>query len=203
MDLVAVITQIVSHAKYPVIFLLFFIDSNSTNFISSTLAATGILNIWIIWTAAIIIEICVDLFYYIIGSKVPNLRISSQKDQKEQGDFLKTLDGAYRAHPGITLMIVKFLGPFAIPGILYMGKLKTLSIPKFIAYGSIVAIARGTLLSFLGYMVGKGLSGFSKVYDMFKILGIILIIVIVLFLIYKTYQKKIEKFLLSIFKKIE
>jgi len=203
MAFVALITQIISHAKYPVIFLLFFIEGSTTNFISSGLAATGVLNIWIIWIAAIVIEIGVDLFYYFLGSKVSESQILSKIASGEKSDFIKTLDSAYKSHPGITLMIVKFLGPFAIPGILYMGKLRALSVPKFIEYGAIVSVARGTFLSFLGYMVGKGLGEFAKAYDILKVLGVVLLIAVILFLIYKTYQKKIQGWFLSIFKKIK
>jgi membrane protein DedA with SNARE-associated domain len=203
MDLLTLITQVASHAKYPVVFLLFLVDGTSTNFISSTLAATGVLNIWIIWVAAIVLEVCVDLFYYFLGGKLSEKQISSKVGKGEGNNFLNTLDNAYKKHPGITLMVVKFLGPFAIPGILYMGKLKALNIEKFVEYSLIVAITRGTFLSFLGYMVGRGLHKFMKIYDLLKVLGIVLIVVIVLFLLYKTYQKKIEEFFLSIFKKIK
>lgn len=203
MNIVTLITQIVSHAKYPLIFLLFFVDGSSTNFISSTIAATGALNIWIIWGAAIVIEICVDLFYYFLGGKLSEKQIEEKVAKGEGNKFINTLDDAYKSHPGITLMIVKFLGPFAIPGIMYMGRVKALNVGQFIEYGLIVAVTRGTLLSFLGYMVGKGIHRFMRLYDLLKVLGIILIAVVILFLIYKTYQKQIEEWFLRIFKKIK
>jgi membrane protein DedA with SNARE-associated domain len=203
MNIVTLITQVASHAKYPVIFLLFFVDGTSTNFISSTLAGSGLLNIWIIWIAAIFIEICVDVFYYFLGSKLSESQISSKVAKGEGSKFINTLDDAYKAHPGLTLMVVKFLGPFAIPGIMYMGKVKALNLGQFISYGLIVAVTRGTLLSFLGYMVGKGASKFLQIYDLLKVLGIILIVVVILFLVYKMYQEKIEEALLRIFRKIK
>ncbi|HAM37610.1 TPA: hypothetical protein DCP42_02760 [Patescibacteria group bacterium] len=203
MDLVALITQIISTAKYPVIFLMFFVDGSSTNFIASTLAGSGLLNIWIIGGAAIVIEMCVDMFYFLLGRKVSDAQIIKKFTDKNKSEFIKTLDGAYKAHPGITLMTIKFAGPLAIPGILYMGKVKALSILQFIKYALIVAGTRAALLSFLGYMVGKGVGEFAKVYDIFKVLGIVVLIAVIIFIIYKTYQKKIEKWILNIFKKIK
>ncbi len=203
MDLVALITQIISTAKYPVIFLMFFIDGSSTNFIASTLAGSGLLNIWIIVVAAIIIELCVDMFYFMLGHKVSNTEIVKRLTDSKKSEFLKVIESAYKKHPGLTLMLVKFAGPLAIPGILYMGKMRALTIPKFIQYAVIVAGTRAALLSFVGYMVGKGITGFVKVYDLFKVFGVVLLIAAIIFIIYKTNQKKIEKWILNIFKKIQ
>lgn len=203
MDIGTLITQAVATARYPVIFLAFFIDANSTNFIASGLASTGVLNIWIIYISAVIIEILVDLFYYYVGGKLSDKQISAKVGKKESNQFFSLLDSAYKKHPGLTLMFVKFLGPFAIPGILYMGKTKALKVTKFLEYGAIVAITRGALLSFLGYMVGKGLTQYVHIYNGLKTFGIILIVIIVIAVIYKIYEEKIAEWFLSIFKKIK
>ena len=203
MDILTFITQLISTARYPVVFLCFFIDGSSTNFIASTLAATGILNIWIICIAAIVIELIVDMFYFLLGRKLSNSKFVKKNLNSSKSEFFKTLDNSYKAHPGATLMLVKFSGPLAFPGLLYMGKVRALSILNFLKYAFIVAGSRAALLSFLGYMVGKGIGEFAKVYDIFKVLGIAVIIFIVLFLIYKTNQKKIERWVLNIFKKID
>lgn len=203
MDFLTLLTQSAASAKYPIIFCFFFLEGSTTNFLSSGIAATGALNIWIIWIAAIVIEILVDLFYYYLGGKLSGKQISSRVSKVEGSNFINTLDVAYKAHPGLTLMVVKFLGPFAIPGIMYVGKLKALKVVKFIQYAFIVAFVRGTLLTFLGYMVGKGLSQFLKIYDFLKVLGIVLIVVVLLYVIYKSYQSKIEEWFLNIFKKIK
>lgn len=203
MNILTYIAQLISTARYPVVFLCFFIDGSSTNFIASTLAANGILNIWIICIAAIFIELCVDLFYFLLGRKLSNSKFVKKHLDSGRSDFLKTLDNSYKSHPGSTLMLVKFAGPLAIPGLLYMGKVNALDIKEFLKYASIVAGSRATLLSFLGYMVGKGIGAFAQIYDIFKVLGIAVIIFIALFLIYKTYQKKIEKWIFNIFKKID
>lgn len=203
MDLVALITQIVSTAKYPVIFLMFFVDGSTTNFIASTLAGSGLLNVWIIGAAAIVIELMVDMFYFLLGRKVSEAKIVKKLTEKKNSEFIKTLDGAYKKHPGLTLMAIKFAGPLAIPGILYMGKVKALSIIKFLNYAMIVAGTRAILISFVGYMVGKGVGEFAKVYDLFKVLGIVVLIAVIIFIVYKTFQKKIEIFVLNIFKKIK
>lgn len=203
MDLVALITQIISTAKYPVIFLMFFIDGSSTNIIASTLAGSGLLNIWIIAGAAIIIELIVDMFYFLLGRKVSEAKIVKKFTEQKNSEFIRTIDGAYKKHPGFTLMLVKFAGPLAIPGIMYMGKMKAMSIPKFLGYAVIVAGIRAVSLSFIGYMVGKGVGQFAQVYDIFKAMGIILLIAVIIFIIYKTFEKKIQAFVLNIFKKIK
>jgi len=203
MDLVALITQIISTAKYPLIFLMFFIDGSSTNFIASTLAGSGLLNVWIIAGAAIIIELMVDMFYFLLGHRVSDTKIVKRLTDSKNNEFIKTLEGAYKKHPGLTLMLIKFAGPLAIPGILYMGKVKALSIPQFLGYAVIVAGTRAILLSFLGYMVGKGVGQFMQVYDIFKTLGLVILIAVIIFIVYKSFQKKIETFVLNIFKKIK
>lgn len=197
------ITQVLSHSKYPVVFFFFLIDGSTTNFVASSLSANGVFNVWVILIGAIVLEICLDLVYYHLGGKLSEAQIFSRVNKGNQGNFLKTLDRAYKSRPGITLMVVKFLGPFAIPGILYMGKLKVLSVPKFIEYGAIVAVTRATLLSFMGYMVGKGIGQFAQAYSVFTTLGTVIIVFAIIFIIYKIYQKKIDMFFLNIFKKIK
>ncbi len=203
MNILTFITQLISTARYPVVFLCFFIDGSSTNFIASTLAANGILNIWIICVSAIAIELIVDMFYYLLGQKLSQSKFVKKHLNSKNSDFLQTLDSTYKKHPGLTLMTIKFAGPLAIPGILYMGKVKAMSILKFLQYAAIVAVSRAAILSFLGYMVGKGIGEFAEIYDIFKVLGLVVIIFVVLFVLYKTYQKKIEKWVFSIFKKID
>jgi membrane protein DedA with SNARE-associated domain len=203
MNILTYITQLISTARYPVVFLCFFIDGSSTNFIASTLAATGILNIWIICIAAIVIELIVDMFYFLLGRKLSNSKFVKKNLNSSKSEFFKTLDNSYKAHPGTTLMLVKFAGPLAIPGLLYMGKVKALSIVNFLKYAFIVAGSRAALLSFLGYMVGKGLTQYVHIYNGLKTFGIILIVIIVIAVIYKIYEEKIEEWFLSIFKKIK
>ncbi len=203
MDILTFITQSISTARYPVVFLCFFIDGSSTNFIASTLAANGILNIWIICIAAIVIELIVDMFYFLLGRKLSGSKFVKKHLDSKKSAFLETLDSSYKANPGTTLMLIKFAGPLAIPGLLYMGKVKALNIGNFLKYAFIVAGSRAALLSFLGYMVGKGIGVFAQVYDLFKVLGIAVILFIVFFVIYKTYQKRITKWVLNIFKKIK
>jgi membrane protein DedA with SNARE-associated domain len=130
MNILTYITQLISTARYPVVFLCFFIDGSSTNFIASTLAANGILNIWIICIAAIFIELCVDLFYFLLGRKLSNSKFVKKHLDSCRSDFLKTLDNSYKSHPGSTLMLVKFAGPLAIPGFVY-GKLTAWTLRNF------------------------------------------------------------------------
>lgn len=203
MDIVALITQAISTAKYPAAAICFLIDGSSTNFIASTIAATGLLNIWIVCIMAIVIELSVDLFYFLLGRKMSDSKFVKKMTDPKKSNFMETLDTAYKAHPGITLMVVKFAGPLAVPGILYMGKVKALTVPKFLEFAVIVAGIRAALLSFLGYMVGKGIGEFSKAYDIFKILGVVVLIAVIIFIIYKANQKKIEALVLNIFKKIK
>lgn len=178
---------------------MLFLEGSATNFFSSGLAATGALNIWIIWIAAITLELSADIFYYSLGNKLSESQILAKVDNAEKNEFIKTLNETYKSHPGLTLAIVKFLGPFSIPGIMYLGKHKALSLPQFIKTGAIVAISRGTLISFAGYMVGRGLTVFTKIYSAFEAIGVVVIISVIFFLIMKSYPSLFLKF----FKKLK
>jgi membrane protein DedA with SNARE-associated domain len=183
MQITSLIIHFIARGKYPIIFLLLFLEGSATNFFSSGLAATGALNIWVIWIAAILLELTADVVYYTIGGRMSDSQILARIDNTDRNEFIKTLNETYKSHPGLTLMVAKFLGPFSIPGIMYLGKHKALPLPKFIETSAVVAISRGTLISFAGYMVGKGLTVFTKVYSAFEAIGVVVIIAVIFFLV--------------------
>lgn len=190
------ISSIIVAGSYPVIALLLFIDSTSVNFIASGIASTLVINIWIIWLLAIIVEVLADVLYYYLGMILPLEKIEAKVKNKE---LLLELNNAFVRHPTISLVIIKFLGPLAIPSIMYFGNKKALYIWRFIPIAALVAFCRATTISFLGYYVGKGVAGFSQAYNVFQTMGIVVAVVVLLFI----FVKASPKFFQKIFKRLK
>lgn len=199
MNITSLITTLVLKGKYPLIFVLLFFEGTATNFISSSISASGVLNIWIIWISAIILELCADILYYSIGTRIDEERILKRIKGDEDDRFFDILRKSCKSKPSLSLLIIKFLGPLAIPSIMYFGNQRILSLPRFVLTGSLVAISRASVLSFTGYMVGKGLSGFESVYDIVRYIGVVVILFVVLYLVSKMYPK----WYMKIFEKIK
>lgn len=187
MDITNIVTQVIMQGRYPLIFLFLFFEGTTTNFLSSGLAAAGVLNIFVIWVAAIVLELSADLLYYTLGSRMSEAKILAKVKGGERNKLVNVLEGTYRTRPSFTLMVIKFLGPLAIPGIMYLGHHNAMSISRFLRSAAVVAVSRATVISFLGYMVGKGFTTFTRVYDMLGYVGVVVLVFVVLYLFSKLY----------------
>ena len=91
------------------------------------------------------------------------------------------------------MIITKFLGPIAIPRIMYLGSIKALPMYSFILTAIGVTFVRACTISYSGYMVGKGVNTYAKLYGTWNILWKVLVAGIgMYFLIRYVYKKMME-----------
>lgn len=185
--------NILIHAGYPLVFLLMFVDGTSVNFIASSLSTGGIFNIKVICVLAFCAELIADVIYYSIGKRIDSKKILGKIKNEEGRNFVAKINKSFKSKPFIALIITKFLGPIAIPGIMYLGSIKALPMYSFILTAIGVTFVRACTISYSGYMVGKGVNTYAKLYGTWNILWKVLVAGIgMYFLIRYVYKKMME-----------
>lgn len=159
-------TEILLKGRYPLFLLYSVIDGEVANFVGSTLAGNGIFNIFLIYTLSVFMEVLIDTIYYSLGKKIPLKKILKKLLKTEKGqNIVKSIDSRSLSKPYLTVFVVKFSGPLAIPGLLYLGNLGILKLPRFITTSLIIAVLKGIAVSFFGYMTGRGFAIFSQIWN--------------------------------------
>lgn len=185
------------NAGYPLIFLLMFVDGTSVNFIASSLSAGGILNVRVICILAFCAELIADVIYYSIGKKIDSKKILKRIKNEEGRNFVTKVNKSFNSKPFLALIITKFLGPIAIPGIMYLGSIKALSLFDFVLTAIGVTFVRAISISYAGYMVGKGVSAYAKLYGTWNIIWKVLIVGIVVYFVIRYSYKKIMEVIMK------
>lgn len=185
--------EILTKGRYPLFVLSTFLDGESANFVGSTLAGNGIFNIFIIYAISVFLETSLDTIYYLIGRKLPlkktlNKLVKSQKGRELQ----KRIDSLCNSKPYMAAFVIKHSGPISIPGLIYFGGLRALQPLRFFAVSLTIAVLKGAIVSFLGYMVGKGFSIFKEIYGVMHVILIISTLAILIYFAVKVFPKAIK-----------
>jgi len=189
--------SILLHASYPIIFLLMFIDGTSVNFIASSISAGGVLNVKIVCVLAFCAELIADIAYYSIGRKIDTKKILGRIKNEGSRNFLTKINKSFSSKPFLALIITKFLGPIAIPGIMYLGSIRALRMQEFILTAMSVTLVRALTISYAGYMVGKGVSAYAKLYGTFNTAWKVLVGGIILYFVIRYVYKKIMEIVMK------
>lgn len=187
-------TQLVIKGRYPLFLLYSVIDGETANFIGSTLAGNRVFNIFIIYTLNIIMELTLDIIYYSIGRKIPLQKALDKLIKTQKGrNFVKKIDSIYLSKPYVAAFITKFLGPLSIPGLIYFGNKQILKPRQFVLASLAIAIPKGIVISFLGYMVGRGIDTFREVYGTVQVVVVVCVIVAIGYTLVKVFPRLFDK----------
>lgn len=187
-------TQLLIKGRYPLFLLYSVIDGETANFIGSTLAGNRVFNIFIIYTLNIIMELTLDIIYYSIGRKIPLQKALDKLIKTQKGrNFVKKIDSIYLSKPYVAAFITKFLGPLSIPGLIYFGNKQILKPRQFVLASLAIAIPKGIIISFLGYMVGRGIDTFREVYGTIQVVVVVCVIVAIGYTLIKVFPKLFDK----------
>lgn len=187
-------TQLLLKGRYPLFILYSIMDGETANFIGSTLAGNKIFNIFIIYTLNIIMELTLDITYYSIGRKIPLQKALDKLIKTQKGrNFVKKIDSIYLSKPYVAAFITKFLGPLSIPGLIYFGNRQILKPRQFILASLAIAIPKGIIISFLGYMVGRGIEVFRGIYGTVQVVVVACIIIAIGYTLIKLFPKLFDK----------
>lgn len=187
-------TQLLLKGRYPLFLLYSVIDGETANFLGSTLAGNKVFNIFIIYTLNIIMEVTLDTIYYSIGRKIPLKKALDKLIKTQRGrNFVNNIDSIYISKPYIAAFVTKFLGPLSIPGLVYFGSKQILKPRKFILVSLAIAIPKGIVISFLGYMIGKGIDRYRGIYGTVQVITVACVIVAIGYVVIKLFPKLFEK----------
>ncbi len=187
-------TQLLLKGRYPLFILYSIMDGETANFIGSTLAGNKIFNIFIIYTLNIIMELTLDITYYSIGRKIPLQKALDKLIKTQKGrNFVKKIDSIYLSKPYMAAFITKFLGPLSIPGLIYFGNKQILKPRQFVLASLAIAIPKGIVISFLGYMVGRGIDTFKEIYGTVQAVVVACVIVAIGYTLIKVFPRLFDK----------
>lgn len=203
MDLTELIIRLTEQNKYIFLFIVYLIEGPVAGFISALIAATGRLNIWIVFLLLISGEIGADIIYYYIGKKSSETRFHKMIAKYEKDGVLKVIKETFNRRPVKALIFVKSVMFIAVPSLLLIGRYQSMKFKKFAIWTTIICLVKDITILFLGYGLGISLDAFLSGYNIYKIVGIVLAILSVGYIIYMTYKERIEKFAINSMKKIK
>lgn len=185
--------EILTKGRYPLFVLSTFLDGESANFVASTLAGNGIFNIFIIYAISVFLETSLDTIYYLIGRKLPLKKTLNKLVKSEKGrELQKKIDSLCHSKPYMAAFVIKHSGPISIPGLIYFGGLKALKQLRFFAISLTIAVPKGAVVSFFGYMVGKGFTIFKEIYGVMHVILLMSVVGIVIYASIKVFPKAFE-----------
>lgn len=202
MDIINTVITLAQEGKYPLLFIIYLIEGPVAGFISALIAATGSLNIYIVFLLLIIAEIAADIFYYYLGKRSSEKRINKMLSKYEKGGVLKTIKEAFNRRPIRSLIFIKSVMIIAVPSLVLIGRYQSMKMKKFLFWTTIICLVKDITILVLGYSVGITLETFLYGYNIYKVIGVILAIIGVGYIIYTAYKEKINRYIVNSLKKI-
>lgn len=203
MNLTDLIIRLTEQNKYIFLFVLYLIEGPVAGFISALIAATGRLNILIIFLLLVTGEIGADIIYYYIGRKSSETRFNKMISKYERDGVLKVIKNTFNRSPVKALLFVKSVMFISVPSLLLIGRYQSMKFKKFAVWTIIICLVKDITILFLGYGLGISLEAFLSGYNIYKIVGIVLAILSVGYIMYIAYKEDIERFAINSMKKIK
>lgn len=139
-------------------------------------------------------ELTLDIIYYSVGRKIPLQKSLNKLIKTQKGrNFVKKIDSIYLSKPYMAAFITKFLGPLSIPGLIYFGNKQILKPRQFVLASLAIAIPKGIVISFLGYMVGRGIDTFKEIYGTVQAVVVACVIVAIGYTLIKVFPRLFDK----------
>jgi len=190
-----------SNPTYWILFILFIIDGLPIIFISSILAATGVLNIWFVFILSVLGNFIGDLMYYFFGYFFSNIKLVKKIEKKsEPNKFKEKINHLISRNAFLTVFLVKAVPAFSIFGLLYLGKLK-FNMKKYIIWAFVSCIIISSIVCGLAYSGTLTLKTFTSYLSSYEFYGIIIVVTILVIVLFWYYRQKISTFILKIFTK--
>lgn len=184
--------ELLQMQSYVIVFLLMILEGPIVTAIAAFAASFGLMNIWIILFLSIIGKLIPDVLLYLIGRFgrtgpverfVNKLGISKSK--------IKNLERRLREHAGKSIVFVKLVPPFPVPGIILAGFAKV-PFKKFFIISLVFNIIASVIFAILGYYFGFAMNSILKYYNMLDYIFVFLaIFAIILYIVYKKFLKKL------------
>ncbi len=179
--------------KYWVLFLLFLVEGPIVNFIAALVAVTGILNIWYVFSLAVLGSVIGDTLHYFFGSQIAQITFRDKFKKIENKTLFEKLRKLLDQHFYKALLVIKTIPAFSSIGLLYLGK-ERYSFKKFILGSIIFSIILDGIISFLGYSVVGSIAKFIYYFNIYQKAGIILGLILILGFVIWYFKSNIKTF---------
>ncbi|MCD4811581.1 hypothetical protein K8R14_03190 [bacterium] len=203
MDFFTLVTELAQQSKYTLLFIVYLLEGPVAGFISAFIATTGQLDISIAFPLLILAEIIADLFFYYLGRRLSNGGLNKKVKKYEQNNLLRVIKEILLTHPIRALIAIKVISVIAIPGLILIGKYKSLKVQTYLLWVSIICLIKNSVVSLMGYGLGIGVGDFLAIYDIYMRVVIVAGVVVVGYVLVRAYQDKIEKGLLTVLRKMK
>jgi membrane-associated protein len=157
---VDLVTELIIQYRYLILIPLSFIEGPVVAFVSGTLAATGIFDLYFLAGLFFVRDVGLDGVYYAIGHFGGRTKFAERMLAKIgiTDDHLEQVRLLWVRRPGMTMLIGKLSYGIASAFIVVAGMVK-MPLPIFFAYGSLVAVLQYGVLLFAGYYLGASFGG--------------------------------------------
>ncbi len=191
------IIELVTRYGYPIIFFLVLIEGPLVMIISSFFAATGYLNIFILYPMLVIADLFADILWYFVGY------LGRKNIVDRWGRFLgltrdklagfERLNNKFKNHQGKILFTAKITHIIGFPFLIAAGIFR-IDIKKFIWFNFLATIPKVMLFMVLGYYFGEASELISKYLGYGTLIGtLVLILLIAVYFLIQKFAKRILK----------
>lgn len=193
--------QVLGGSSYIFILLLLIVEGPVVTYVAAFAASLGLLNIYILFILSALGNIIGDLLVYSIGRFGKKTILNKYfKRKRIKQPIIRKIEHNMRTHTGKTLLFVKTVPPFPIPGILMSG-FAEVPIQKFILYS--VPISIGVSLVFLvaGFYTGQAYLGFISQFKRIELaVSATILLVIIGWFVLRYFESRIKEVEIKKFK---
>jgi membrane-associated protein len=191
------IIHLLIHYRYPIIFVLVFIEGPLTTITSSFFAASGYFNFFILFPIIAVADLCSDIMWYFVGyfgrEKIVNRWGRFIGLNNERLSKFEKLNDKFKNHHGKILFIAKITHMVGFPFLINAGIFKW-DIRKYILFNLYATVPKTLCFMLLGYFFGHASITISKYLGYGTYIGIgLFICAISIYFVAQKFTKRIFK----------
>ncbi|MEI7615518.1 MAG: VTT domain-containing protein, partial [Actinomycetota bacterium] len=195
----SLIAQLILRFGYPIIFLLVVYEGPLVTIAAAFFAASGYLNVFILYPLIVIADLSSDIMWYYVGyfgrEKVINRWGRFFGLHSDNLEKFQKLNNRFKNHQGKILFIAKISHVIGFPFLINAGMFKW-DIRKYILFNFLATIPKTLGFMILGYFFGKAGNIISRYlgYGTYIGIGAFVCLIITYFLIVKFAKKKFKNY---------
>ncbi len=191
------IIELLARYGYPVIFLLVLIEGPLVMIISSFLAASGYLNIFILYPLIVVADLFADILWYCVGylgrKNIVNHSSRFLGLTPDKLACFEELNNKFKNHQGKILFTAKITHIIGFPFLIAAGVFRV-DIKKFIWFNFLATIPKVMFFMLLGYFFGEASELIGKYLGYSTLIGtLVLILSIAVYFLIQRFTRKFFK----------
>lgn len=185
--------QVLGGSNYIFILILLIIEGPIVTYVAAFAASLGLLNVYILFALSVLGNILGDLLVYSIGRFGKKAILNKYfKKKRLKHPIIKKIEHNMKTHTGKTLLFVKTVPPFPIPGIMMSG-LSEVPIKKFLLYSIPISIGVSLLFLIAGFYTGEAYLAFIRVFKRIELaVSATILLVIIGWMLFRYLERKLK-----------